>query len=672
MTNNEATDSSSTPVSSAFPLKAPLKIWMPILLLIAAGALVYSNSFNGQFVFDDMEVVEDVSIRTLWPPWDAMFSAGNVARPLVGLSLAISYAMSGLEVWSYHLFSICVHILASLALYGVVRRTLETPRLSERFGSSSMGLALTVSLLWVVHPLQTESVTYIVQRAEAMVALFYLVTLYCVIRGMSSANSWRWYATAIACSAAGMATKPVMATAPLVILAWDAIFSSESMKQILKRRGALYAGLGMTWVIVIVTVRAAAPTMESAGFGLEQVGPLSYLMSQPKAIVHYLKLAVWPYGLCLDYNIRPPKGMTGSIPWLIAVVALGVGTLVALRRKPEVGFLGLAFFLILAPTSSFMPLLDLMVEHRMYLPLAAVITLAVASLYRCRAVLAARGQTLPNWVLPAAVAVAAVWLGSLTVERNTVYQSRLAMWADVVEKAPWNPRAHSSLGLYLYEEGDVETAIAHFEEALRLSPGLPDAHINLGMALANSGRPAEAIPHFNEALAERPSMRKANFNLGQANASLGNWQDAEAAYKRELLVSPGVLEIYRMLGLSLEKQNKFAEATRVYQAALEQWPNSVEMHLKLALAVSDSRAGSERNLDRAVQLGDRAVQMTGRRQPAVLDVVASVYSSAGRFQEAIAISEEALAQARAGGDQRLTELISKRLDGYRANRPARP
>src|SRR5262245_19359527 len=199
-----------------------------------------------------MEVIEDVSIRTLWPPWEAMFSAGNVARPLVGLSLAISYAMSGLEVWSYHLFSVCVHVLASLALYGVVRRTLETPQMAERFGSASKGLALAVSILWLVHPLQTESVTYIVQRAEAMVALFYLVTLYCVIRGTTSSSPWRWYCAAIACSAAGMSTKPVMATAPLLILAWDAIFSSESVTQILKRRGAVYAGLAMTWIIVVV------------------------------------------------------------------------------------------------------------------------------------------------------------------------------------------------------------------------------------------------------------------------------------------------------------------------------------------------------------------------------------------------------------------------------------
>jgi tetratricopeptide (TPR) repeat protein len=308
----------------------------------------------------------------------------------------------------------------------------------------------------------------------------------------------------------------------------------------------------------------------------------------------------------------------------------------------------------------------------MYLPLAAVIAFAVTGLYRLHAMLTARGKTIPNWLLPAALAVVAVWLGSLTIERNTAYQSKLVMWADVARTAPWNPRAHSNLGLYLYEQGEVETAIAHFEEALRLSPRMPDAHTNLGMALANSGRPEQAIPHFNEALAERPTMRKANFNLGQANASLGNWEEAEAAYRRELLVTPGVLEIYRMLGLSLEKQNKFGDAAENYQQALALWPNSVEMHCKLALAMSDSRAGSERDLDRAVQIGDRVVQMTGRRQPAVLDVVASVYSSAGRFKEAIAMSEEALAQARDAGDQRLTELISKRLDGYRANRPARP
>src|SRR5205085_8010443 len=179
--------------------------------IVFIGALVYSNSFAGRFIFDDRVILEDASIRQLWPPWTAMLSPNNIARPVVGLTFAINYAISGLEVWSYHLLNLLIHLLAALALFGVVRRALVSERLGARFGASSTWLAASVAVVWAVHPLQTQSVTYIVQRGESLMGLMYLATLYAVIRAAESARR-RWVVAAVVSCAIGMATKPVMVT----------------------------------------------------------------------------------------------------------------------------------------------------------------------------------------------------------------------------------------------------------------------------------------------------------------------------------------------------------------------------------------------------------------------------------------------------------------------------
>src|SRR5262252_678847 len=192
-------------------------LWACSLTLIAIGVLAYTNSFHGVFIFDDLDIPKNLSIRTLLPPWDALFGIANVSRPLIGLSLAINYAISGLEVWSYHLLNLLIHLAAALTLFGIVRRTLIGPRLAERFGRHATTLSLAIAMIWLVHPLQTESVTYIIQRGESLMGMLYLLTLYCVIRGADSDRSRLWYAAAVAACAGGMLSKQVMATAPIVV-----------------------------------------------------------------------------------------------------------------------------------------------------------------------------------------------------------------------------------------------------------------------------------------------------------------------------------------------------------------------------------------------------------------------------------------------------------------------
>ena len=163
--------------------------WMPVALVTLC-LVAYHNSFTGPFIFDDVRSIRDnPTIRHLWPIGQCLHPPHQhgltvEGRPLINLSLAINYALGRQKVWGYHALNLAVHILAGLTLLGVVRRTLQQPRLLGCFGRAANGLALTIAILWAVHPLQTESVTYVIQRAESIMGLFYLLTLYCFIRGV--------------------------------------------------------------------------------------------------------------------------------------------------------------------------------------------------------------------------------------------------------------------------------------------------------------------------------------------------------------------------------------------------------------------------------------------------------------------------------------------------------
>jgi protein O-mannosyl-transferase len=547
--------------------------------IVVVGALAYSNSFTGRFIFDDRAILEDASIRQLWPPWTAMLSPNNVARPVVGLTLAINYRISGLEVWSYHLVNLLIHLLAALLLFGVVRRALGSTRLRERFGAASTALAASVALVWAVHPLDTQSVTYIIQRGESLMGLMYLATVYAVIRAADS-KSKRWAVAAVLACAVGMATKPVMATAPIITLLFDVIFITGSLKDALARRRGLYAALGATWIILAATVAAPTPADWSVGFKMKSLTPVEYLQTQFGVVTHYLKLALWPEPLVLDYAWPVARTASAIVPYAAIIVVLIIATAWALARRPALGFLGAWFFLILAPTSSVMPIADLAFEHRMYLPLAAVVALFIiggywlgqSGLSRMVANAGQRrqlGRLLGAGLLTALIAV----LASLTFLRNTYYQNEIVMWADVVKKRPANARAHSNLGMFLAERGEYGEALAHFDEACRLNPEDALAENNLGLTLANLGRITEAIPFYRDALERKPDYTDAHFNLGRALAARGDLEAAKAQFAATVELDPAYAEAYYLWAMTLKKQGRSAEAVEPLRRAVALRPD---------------------------------------------------------------------------------------------------
>jgi len=218
-----------------------------------------------------------------------------LGRPITNFSFAVNYALGGLNVWGYHVFNLAIHILAAVVLYGVVRRTLLGPSLRDRYGDQASWLALAVALIWVVHPLQTESVTYITQRTELLMGLFFLLTLYCVIRGADSSHPAVWYAAAVVSTVLGIGSKEVMAVAPVVVLAYDRLFLSKSFRETLRHRWGVYAGFAASWLIFAPLVQTRMGT-DIENLSLTELTPWDYAKTQSGVIVHYLRLSFWPAG----------------------------------------------------------------------------------------------------------------------------------------------------------------------------------------------------------------------------------------------------------------------------------------------------------------------------------------------------------------------------------------
>jgi Tfp pilus assembly protein PilF len=649
------------------------------LALIAAGAWAYSTSFAGVFVLDDgLAIVDNPHIKTLWPLTEAMSAPAEATvsgRPIASLTLALNYALAPPDardvmapggptaspsagerfyrnVWGYHALNLAIHIGAALVLFGTVRRTLVRKELHAH----STPLALVVALLWVVHPLQTQAVTYVVQRVESLMGLFYLLTLYCAIRaaddhgppegghydGMNRSadatyvvSAFRrtfWTVAAIAFCALGMATKEVMVTAPITVLLWDLTFDVEP-----RRRLRLYAGLAATWVILILLV-VFEHRPQSVGFDLGWSW-WSYLTTQAAVIAHYLRLAIVPLPLVFDYGWPKASSLASVWPHALFVGVLVGATAVALVKRHPLGFLGAWVFLILAPTSSVLPIAtEVAAEHRMYLPVAAIIVAVVIGAYTIgRCVPASRRQHLVAITLSVSVGTVAVTFAELTRARNRDYWSDEALWIDTIAKRPSNGRARVAYGIDLLAAGRYADAERQLLTAVSLNESDGRAHMNLGSALAAQGKLSEGIEHLERAIALSPQLNEAYGLLGEAYSGAGNQR----------------------------------LAARYFQRALAVLPDNPFLLNRVAWLLATTPDDAIRNGAKAVELAERAVRTGGGENPVFLDTLAAAYAEQNRFDDAVASTRQALDRARAQNQSRFIPELERHLALYSAGRRLR-
>ena len=518
-------------------------------------------------------------------------------RPLVNASFAINYAIGGLDTSGYHAVNVGFHLMCALLIFGVVRRTLELPSLKKRFGPRSADLAFCVALLWTLHPLNTEAVTYVTQRTELMMGLFYLLTIYAGLRAWQSARARRWQAIAVASCAAGMACKESMVTAPLMVVLYDGVFLFGSLKQAIRDRWGLYAGLAMSWV-VLAAVTWSGPRVHSAGFS-SGVSSWTYLLNQTLMLTRYLRLAVWPRPLVFIYGAPLSLTLSDVLPYALLVASLLVLTIVAAIRGPKWGFLGVWFFLTLAPTSSVVPIAtEVGAERRMYLPLLAVIaSLVVAASFIRR---------IPSPAAWMVLVACSVTLAAGTWARNREYASGLVLARTSVDRHP-SSGAHHYLANELALTGQEDEAMVHLREAL---PGAPGAHNNLGILLFKRGEWNEAINELQAFVREQPMRLEAvaaRQLLGQAFAKQERWQEAIEQYQMVLTMNPSSAqwrETQGLLGVACFRAQRFDEAVVHLGRYLQAVPGDVVALSDLGVAlVATSR------LDDAIGAFRRAVDV---------------------------------------------------------------
>ena len=547
--------------------------------LVLAVLLIYANTVSAPFVFDDqLSITENSTIRQLWPlstPLSPPSGQGLTVegRPILNLSLALNYAVSGTAAWDYHVTNIAIHAAAALLLFGVISRTLRSPLLPLQLPLSTCNhVAFAAALLWAVHPLQTESITYIIQRTESLMGLFYLATLYFFCRGArltEPAARRRWFTFSVVACAFGMGTKEVMVTAPLLTSLYDRTFISGSFRAAWQRHGRFYLALAATWLILAALVFGAGNRGGTIGTAAG-VTVWEYSLTQSCALIHYARLALWPSPLIFDYGTAFVS-LGAALPYALLVVALLAATAFALWKRPAWGFLGAWFFVILAPTSSFVGgTRQMLAEHRIYLSLAAVTVFA--------ALVAQRYLGRWFWLATLAVSVA---LGAATVQRNTDYASALSLYRDTAAKRPENGFARYNLGEAYAATGQHPEAVLEFTESIRLLSNPAHAHFNLANSLVALGHTVEARAHFEDAIRIDPRYAKAHFNLG--NLLLASAEKAAALdhFRHVIGLDPQNLEARTNLGGVLLELGQLAEARLQLEHVTRARPDSVEAHFGL-------------------------------------------------------------------------------------------
>ncbi len=569
------------------PLTAPaphprLRAWLYAWVLVLAVMAAYQDSLQGPFVYDDLpSIVANPSIRSFATAWKPISGAATngitvAGRPVVALTLAANYAWGGLGVTGYHVVNLTIHTLAALILFGCLRRALT--------GTPDPGwtdfLAFAVALIWALHPLQTESVTYIVQRTEALMGLFYLLTLYGFIRGAQNGPGRRvWFALSVASCWLGMGTKEVMVSAPLIVLLYAGLFVDGGIAASLRRRPGYFAALASSWLLLAALVWGERHRGASAGF-LTWPNTLAYWAAQPGTLLRYLRLGVWGHPLVFNYgferfwseHLLVTAGGTG------VVAAMSVGVLLALRRAPRIAFLGLWFLAILAPTGLIPIARQTAAEHRMYLalaPLLAGLLLGAARL--------TRGWH-RGWMIGVCT-VLALAAGLATFARNRLYQTAIGLWADTVAHAPENQWARHNYGVLLLGEGRNPEAASQLSEAVRIDPTYPEAQNALGNALAGLGQPKEAARHYQAAIALAPAYREAHNGLGIALAQSGELKAARAEFEESVRLSPDYAEAHNNLGLSFSQGGDLVSAKRQFLEALRLKADYAEAHNNLGMVL---------------------------------------------------------------------------------------
>ncbi|MHB8909180.1 MAG: tetratricopeptide repeat protein [Syntrophales bacterium] len=584
-----------------------------ILVIVILGVLVYSNTFNVPFALDDVtNIINNPLIKDLHRVFDLHNIYDN--RFIGNLTFALNYRLHELDVVGYHLFNLLVHLLNALLVYWLVILTLKTPFSSighngdaSRSSDSRRWIPLFTALLFVSHPVQTQAVTYIVQRFASLSTLFYLLSLVMYIKARGSETSkmtkYALFAVSVISAVLAMRTKEIAFTLPIIVMIYEFIFFPGSAK---KRLRSLFPLLLLMLTLLIVPLSIMLTQSGSnLARGIDELTKIAgsadvsrwdYLNTQFRVIVTYIRLLFLPVGQNLDYDypiyrtfFTPPVFL--SFLFLLAVFSWGVYLLYrsykANQRAPfeykMIAFGIFWFFVTLSVESSIIPIADVIFEHRLYLPsigFSMAFMTGVGILYVNPPI---RMKGMAKALMPLMILIV-IGLSLTTYARNRIWSDMVTLWSDVVAKSPHQYRPHNNLGMAYWLQGRLDDAIREYGIAIRLRPDLGELHYNLADAYRQQGRLYDAVREYRTALSLNREMPEARYGLGLVYRAQGLLDNAIREYQAAIALRPDYADAHTNLGVAYHNQGRLEDAIREYQMAISSEPGHAMAHFNLGVA----------------------------------------------------------------------------------------
>ena len=612
--------------------------WPALILITVLAGVIYSNIYHCPFVFDDASsIVENVKIRDLTNFFS--FEAFLKSRSIVNHTLALNYRFGKLNVFGYHLINVLIHVINGIIVYflalTIFKQLANVPQSSNpkipQFLNSSIPqlISLFSALIFVAHPIQTQAVTYTVQRYASLAAMFYMGSVFFYLKArvrqqrsevrgrrsevrghpgeMRSAvvNEFHragrsegrggfsfvlsaYFALSILCGLLAFMSKQNTASLPGAIILVEYLFIDRTWQGWKKKILWFTPAFILFTIFVLYVCGFFSGAHEGRGL-LEDISDLmqetelvsrwSYLCTQFNVLVIYIRLLFLPIGQNLDYAYPFKSGFFDGYTPLAFMFLAGLAALGILNRKkrPIITFGIFWFFITLSVESGIIPIRDALFEHRLYLPMFGFALIVSCLLF----------YLLPKkrlWAVVISVSVI-VSLGTATYLRNMIWQDGLTLWSDVVSKNPENHRGHYNMGHALARQGSLKEAIGHFSEAVRIKPNCAKAHYNLGNALERQGSLKEAIGHFSEAVRIKPNFVVGHYNLGHALARQGSLKEAIGHFSEAVRIKPNYTEARYNLGVVLARQGNLKEAIKHFSEALRIRPEDEKIHNSLGISL---------------------------------------------------------------------------------------
>ncbi|MEP7197128.1 MAG: tetratricopeptide repeat protein [Saprospiraceae bacterium] len=528
--------------------------FLGLLLIMLLGCIIYSNSFAGSFHFDDAgRIVENTAIRDL-SNIKAIWEYGQM-RFVAYYTFAINYHFGKLDVWGYHLVNLLIHLIVSVLVYILSLLICSTPVFKDTSVSKSRyTIAFITAILFVSHPLATQSVSYLVQRMASLVSMFYLMSLcfYLKARILDSKSSlkYAWFVFSIISAGLAFFTKENAYTIPFAILLLEIFFLNEKKLTInFKDVKTLSITIALLAFIVIVikvysaSIFKALPPDEHSNF--VAVNSINYLFTQFSVILKYIQLLILPVGLNLDYDFPISNSFFNPITIGSFIILLGLIYL-ALRLFNQNRMLSFGifwFFLTLIIESSIVPISDVIYEHRTYLPSFGFFLIV--------SVLCYQRLWLNNRIFGIAFLVLVVGSNSLlTYARNKVWKNDFTLWNDVIAKSPNKARGYNNRGMLLKETTRFDEMLKDFDKAIELQPTYTDAYNNRGNVYVKQEKYNEALINFNKAVELNPSDADSNNNRGTANMGMKHYADAILDFNKAIELRPEYMMAYANRGIT--------------------------------------------------------------------------------------------------------------------------